>query len=253
MSNLVSAFPEWLNSNQWLNMVFLLLALLSIVISIIFYYRSRVRIIPCYQIRNFPLITANVQKVEGLQVLHNGTPIENLTATHLSFWNQGNATLNSDDVAPHDPIRLNFSQDAKPLQVTMLHASKSANNASAFINSNDNSVHIKFDYFHTGEGLVCQIYHTGSEDNEVSLLGTVKSAKIKHAEQYDDPITDGLVGPLIKRVHNSIKKYGEWTKFVIFVIFLPVVVFTLPVDLIVKPFTKLRRIPREFDIAGKQK
>jgi hypothetical protein len=195
---------NYLNNNPWLNLLFLILALLSIFISIIIYFRSKREKVPVYNRRSFNLIENQVSKVKGLRVTHNGKEVKDLTLTKFALWNRGRATVNREDVAPSDPLRLVISPDHQILQADIVFIRTKANNFSINLDESKRSLSINFDYFHTNEGVIIDLYHTGTSSEQINLEGTVKGVEqiglgIIEEDSLWHAFTDRTIGKYIPR------------------------------------------------------
>ena len=153
---------QWLNQNPLLNLVFLLLASVSILLSLVLYIKSRKYKRPCFNIRTFQLIEDSVNKIEAVEIRYQGERVQNLSLTKLALWNRGNDTVNIQDVASTDPLRIEIGPPAKLLGAELIYTTNPANNFRILPNLQTGEVKIDFEYFHTYEGMVVQLYHTGS-------------------------------------------------------------------------------------------
>jgi hypothetical protein len=193
------------------------------------------------------LIEDTVNKIEAVEIRYQGERVKNLSLTKLALWNRGNDTVNIHDVASTDPLRIVIDPPAKLLGAELIYATNPANNFKIFTNLQTGEVKIEFEYFHTYEGIVAQIYHTGSKDNPIMLKGTVKGvSKIIRSSPEDDYFTDSFMRP----IQNLVEK----TKFVpiqllvvipIVLILLPVLLFLMASDKVAK---LIQRPPRVFNL-----
>lgn len=119
---------DYLNSNPWLNAIFLLLAIVSILASVIFYIKSRKSRIPTYIIRSINLVREHIKKIKSVEIQYLGNRVEDLTISKLMFWNAGKETIDSDDVANVDPIKIILINEAKILDAEILYQKNTANN-----------------------------------------------------------------------------------------------------------------------------
>lgn len=238
---------QWLNQNPMLNLVFLLLASVSILLSLVLYIKSRKYKRPCFNVRTFQLIEDTVNKIEAVEISYQGERVKNLSLTKFALWNRGNDTVNIHDVASTDPLRIVIDPPAKLLGAELIYASNPANNFKILTNLQTGEVKIEFEYFHTYEGIVAQIYHTGSKDNPIILKGTVKGvSNIIRSSPEDDYYTEVFMRPFQRLVEKI--NFFPFTLFV----GIPVVFMLLPVllPLIVsdKVAKLIQRPPRVFNL-----
>jgi hypothetical protein len=236
---------EWLNDNPWLNLVFLFLAIASIIVSFLLYFKSKKIKKPTYLIKSFNLIKRKATKIKQVKLYYDKEVINNLTVTKVSIWNKGNQTINNSDVAPKDPLRIEISNDFNFLSANIAYVKKEANNFKISLNKAKDNVIIDFDYFHTGEGVIVELYHTGTSSDDIKLFGTIKDVKSLykgevHKEYLIDLVFDNSFGLMRSKLNNF------WWKVYMFLI-LPILV---PILIILMPFSKIyeftKSIPKEF-------
>jgi hypothetical protein len=97
---------NFLSANPWLNLLFLVLAVLSIIISVVLFLRSRKEKILVYATSSFNLIHNSVARIPGLYVKYEDNNIDNLTLTKIAIWNKGKGTINNTDIAPTDKVSI---------------------------------------------------------------------------------------------------------------------------------------------------
>lgn len=172
----MNEFIYWLNNNPWLNFLFLILAVLSIVTSIVLYTWTKRQRKPAFNCKNINLIQDSQAKLEGLQIRYNEQPIKNLTLAKYVIWNKGKETINSSDIAAVDPVRIEVDKEYAILQADVIFVKNPANNFRIRVSADRKTLFLDFDYFHYNEGLVFHLYHTGNSGEVLELCGTVKDA-----------------------------------------------------------------------------
>ena len=246
---MLDSFTNWLNHNSWLNLVFLVLAVTSIMISIYLFIRSRKEKAPHFSIRTFKLIEDSLTKIEAVEILYQGKRVKNLTLSKIALWNKGRDSINANDIAPTDPLKIGINPQYQLLAAEIICSQTKANNFSITPNLENNEVKIDFDYFDTNEGVVIQVYHTGKQSEDVSLKGTVKGVtRITHIVPGEDYLTDSFVARVTSSLRiRKIKSGPLRLTILIFLalLTLPIGLPLLIIDLIMKPW---RRIPRQFNL-----
>lgn len=157
-----------------LNVIFLLLSVASIAISFYLYKIGKREKRPVYNVRSFNLLNNQATKVEGLEFVYKGRKIKNLTLTKVALWNQGKETINSNDVAPQDNIRIELRDKYEILDHELAYMTKQANNFRTVLSQDSKTILIEFDYFHYQEGMVISFYHTGLSSGDMQIKGTFK-------------------------------------------------------------------------------
>jgi hypothetical protein len=239
---------KYVNSDA-LNVIFLTLALLSILISIILYFRSRKDRRPVYDQKSFNLIRDQTSKVKGLRITHNGEEVRDLTLTKVALWNRGRETINRGDVAPSDALRLTAMPEYRIIQAEVTYAKTKANNFSLKLADDRLTVLIDFDYFHTNEGVMIDIYHTGSSNEHIKLEGTIKGvAQILRGGAEKDVLfrrfADATIGKMMPR-GKDFKLRHLWILIPFTLVSMPIVVPIMIVDS-VRNFIK--KVPKDFTV-----
>lgn len=165
---------ELLESNPFLNLLFLSLSVISLVLSFILYYKNKKDKRPFYTIRRFVLLKNYLTEIKSLEIFYDKEKISNLTLCRLKFWNNGRDTINQSDIAKHDPIRLEMSNEYKFLDPIIESATNPANNFTAKLSNNNSAIAIDFEYINSGDGMTLQFFHNAPEDLKLELKGSIK-------------------------------------------------------------------------------
>jgi hypothetical protein len=185
---IIKSINEFLTNNPWLNAIFLILAILGISISVILYIKSKRVRIPVYSIRSINLIKSKLRKIKSVEILYQGDKVDNLTISKLALWNAGKETINSQDVAKIEPLKISLKNNSIILDAEVLYQKNPANNFKICIDKNNNEISIDFDYFDFYEGAIIQIYHTGISSLDIEMNGKIKStSKIIRKKNPDFP------------------------------------------------------------------
>ncbi|MCK4736873.1 MAG: hypothetical protein KAT65_30755 [Methanophagales archaeon] len=166
-----SQFAEWLSVNPWLSVASVIIALSSVILTIIFSKSKKIKL-PYYAVRSVNLVRDMVSSIESLEMLYSGEHIENLTATKIALWNAGHDTINSQDIASAAPLTVHIKGgkilDAKVDQ------KNPANKFSVDIADDKSYATIQFDYIDKNEGVVIRLFHTGKSSEDIEINGKIK-------------------------------------------------------------------------------
>lgn len=235
MSALIE-FAGWLNKTTWLNLIFFVLAILGVLLSYVFYRRSKKDIQPCYQFASVSLLASGANSVKDLKILHKGIPIDRLSVATVSFWNTGAAVLEASDVAPADPLRIILREGTRVLQASVATQSAPSNNVRISVDAGVPRVRIEFDYLARNEGFAIEIFHDAVEADFAILIGTIKGVKeIRRVTKGDDVISDTYIFPIYSRIWTLTggpKKPLFWITAPLW--FIPMLC-TLLLDMLIKP------------------
>jgi len=228
-----------------INIIFLSLTIFSLLLSYIFYIKSKKSRLPFFISRSFNLIWPQASKMEKLKVIYDDQKIESLTVTKLALWNKGKETIDSDDVAPIDPIRISVKNPYKILDTKVIYQTKVANNFRLSEQVGE-EVEVQFDFFHKDEGVIIQILHTGLFNSDIVLKGTIKGV---------NSIKEGFISSdyyfkkFARKLNSTILKNKQF--YLKFLILLIIITPMTPLLLLLMVYDKLNyyrfSIPSQFE------
>ena len=197
---------EWIKEivgNPYITLGLILLALLTFILMIIFYYRSKKIKKPLYSIMNINLIRNFDSKISSLKISLGEESIENLSISKIAFWNGGRETIRRNDIADRDPLIISLNEPYKIFDTKVLVANNPANNISISRAGDERSVLINFEYLDANEGCVMQIVHNGVSPEDLSVSGTIIGAgkpKKKDIPSGNGSVTLSPYGPVYSNI-----------------------------------------------------
>jgi hypothetical protein len=238
-------FLKLLDGNPWINLVFLILAIASIVISVVFFLKGRKEKEPRFNSKVFTLIEDHVNKIDAVQIQYLGKPVKNLTLSKFALWNKGRETINQVDIAPQDLLRIEGNEHCTILGANICFEKNETNNFNVRCNSEQNIVEITFDYFANNEGVVIDVYHTGSGNAELKLQGTVKGVKsilkATGQERYAMDMLEKISKSLLKHEPKSTNDSGA-----LLVLALGLAIISIPALVLDQVIRIVKKPPQEF-------
>lgn len=153
-----------------------IIAIIGVITCIFLFFKSRTIKQSVYTKKSFTIINEIFYKlVPYLQTFYNSLKIKNLTVCFIAFWNNGNITIDKNDIPSGDPLRIEIPNDIKILEKSIVTSSNKANkfNINGIYN---NSIKIDFDYLDPNEGGVIKIIHDGSTSKNFFVRGRIKGA-----------------------------------------------------------------------------
>jgi hypothetical protein len=152
-----------------------MIGLVGLVIALIIYKATLVGARPVYQRRALRLIGPDAKAIhKAVEIRFKGQPVDRLTKTHIVFWNSGRTLLRGSDVVDTDPIRCDFSDGSRILEVSVVKRTRATNKFE--VNLDPDRPHraiFTFDYIDPGDGAVVEILHTDSK-RYPEVNGTVR-------------------------------------------------------------------------------
>jgi hypothetical protein len=244
MQNIIN----FLNANPWLNLIFLILAIVSIIVSVSLYFRSRKEKILVYMTKSFNLIHNSVVRIPGLSIKYEDNNIDNFTLTKVAFWNKGRGTISNIDIAPMDRVGIYPKEDVAILSAAITYKTRDSNNFS--LEKLQNGIIVNFDYIDFHQGVIIDVYHTGQDIDSFIIKGTVKGGyDLRAGDIYENYLLDKFITPINNMIpwpRNFV--LNLLVAFILgLIIILPVMLFSA-IDVIYKMMNKL---PVEFDLTNR--
>ncbi|MDD2889262.1 MAG: hypothetical protein PHE49_01295 [bacterium] len=114
------------------------------------------------------------EKFSKMSILYESTKVDTVSLTKVVFFNAGNETIDSGDIAQNDPLRIEIGGGTKILDKDIIYVKNKANNFRLEETEQNNILNIQFDYLDKEEGGVFQITHTGASPDAINLKGSIK-------------------------------------------------------------------------------
>lgn len=163
-------------SNPWFVILAMVVAVISLALMVVFYFKGRRVVAVRYAVRGTNLFQNFASKIPDLQVLYGGEQVADVTATKVVLWNGGSETISRDDVASAEPILIRAEEGCRILDAEVIGIKNKANLFSVSAPEDGTVVRVSFDYMDRLEGAVIQILHTGTSSAGISISGKVKGA-----------------------------------------------------------------------------
>jgi|ERR1039458_348633 hypothetical protein len=163
-------------TNPWVGFIGSALGVAGIILSIIFYLRSR-------RVRRPTYLKESVRWYDGQKVPHTelqmtfrGRPVRRFTITHLAFWNAGNETFRASDFAPSSPLRLRVPDSVEVFDIritgtTAPEIGASLEGPSSFPANTQKELPVRFHYMDPNDGFCLQLIHDGESGRGVEFIG----------------------------------------------------------------------------------
>lgn len=148
------------------------LSFIGIILTVYFYIKGRKfrQISYTYKTTN---LSINGMSLEGLSYVYEGKEIKSISVTDLIIWCSGKETINKNDIAPLDPLKI-YSED-KILSAEHIFSNEYCNNFN-ILKTNDNIINVEFDYISKNNGVTIRIIHEGY-CGKLYVTGKIKDGK----------------------------------------------------------------------------
>lgn len=148
---------------------------------LIYYFRFyRRRVFFCstsFNIVNMNL-TASTDS-NKLKILFGNKEVNNLTVTHIAFWNGEKKTIHNSDIVLQDDLQIEFKNQNEIYDVEILKQSDLSNDFR--IVQTDKSIYsMTFDHVGKSQGCVIKILHSGLASNDINIIGEIKCLAVSN-------------------------------------------------------------------------
>lgn len=146
-----------------------------------------------------------------LEVKYQSREIEQLSSTTITIWNNGNKTLEENDIPKATPLRISTKDDVEILGYRISDINNKANKVTltTFEEENRQSLKIDFSYLDPNDGFKVEILHTGRSSSDIKISGRIKGkGKIENHQ------ASGIVKKALYKIVNNdfVKKLKKITK-----------------------------------------
>ena len=134
-------------NSDWFLLIGYAIGLIGIILSIIFFKKSKIEKRPCCINRSRNLIYHSESDLKDLIITaeYKGVKVESLSYTKVAFWNAGRATINGSDISKIDPIRIEILNE-QVYDYQIIYTSQKANNFNLNRLTSNNELFFSFDY-----------------------------------------------------------------------------------------------------------
>lgn len=192
-----------LSKNPWLIVMTFILTPGSIILAVLFYFRSRKIKRINTAIRSVNLFRETAEKIEGLKILYGQVQAPTITVTKIAFWNDGSETIYGTDVASASPIVIKTKHESIILEAKIIHSVNKCSLCELSSSENGKEVELRFDYIDKKEGCVIQLLHTGDSSSDIAISGTIKGIGSIATKKLKQPLFILLARSKISRRINK--------------------------------------------------
>ncbi len=224
---------DFFKGDPWLNILFLLLAVVGIILATIFYFKSLKEKKPVFSKQTFRLVNNTLSTINNIDIRYKNIQLRNLSLTKIAFWNAGKDPIISSDIASSDPLVIQTNKDTLIYDFEISHA-KAVNNINVS-RLNENSLNISFEFLNCNDGLVVTIYHNGKSSSDLSISGTIIGSNgISNGVKRD--VFAQKADFLTKPINTLINHKNLFARIIGWLLVFPIGIFIIiPISLIILP------------------
>jgi len=155
-----------------------IIGLISLSLAITFFLlgrRARLKG-PTWAATSNNLVRGFSSSLPELEILFRKEKVDTVTVTRMAFWNRGMATIDRNDIAHADPLRIACGDGIRLLDVKVIQINSEPSRFGAILSDDGKASLLTFDFLDHDQGAVIQVIHTGTGNNDLSILGTIKGA-----------------------------------------------------------------------------
>ncbi|MGE5604527.1 MAG: hypothetical protein ACM3YE_02415 [Bacteroidota bacterium] len=235
-------FIKSLFNEAWIGTLIGLISILtSFIISLYFYRKSQIGARPAYQMKSIGIINKETnQFLKGINISYKNKEIERLAKTYLFFWNDGEKTINGNDIVPSERIRVSF-EEAEILSVEITKKTREVNNFTIELSSSNNGeAFINFDFLDPKDGAVIEFLHTGKKKYP-KIKGVIKGIPKGIIDYgYVTEPTNLRIRPNSNIFRKISYKVIKISSFLNFIFALMLIILGLYFEKIPKQFTEIK-------------
>lgn len=165
---------QFLKGGPIYNLVGLGFALLGLFLTFFIPWYTALKRKPVYFVKNTNLVENGVESYGAVSVLYDEKKVQNLSVARIAFWNAGGQTIDKNDLAEKDGLRIEAAEGVKLLSAKVLHRVQHTNDFKVFLANKQKRAAITFDYFDKNQGVLLEVFHTGTSARDISIQGTIK-------------------------------------------------------------------------------
>lgn len=221
------------------NLISFIIALLGIILTVYYYPKSKKEKKPVYDIYTFGVIFPQISSLENLEIKYKDSLIKRLSVTKISFWNAGKETIRKGDLNPSNPVRIRINEGLTIYDIKVLFEKK--DNSFYLKHIDNNEITIEFDYLDYNDGLVLAVYHNGSKNSDLKILGKIIGAsKIDLGIEKDQILNKAefLLTPINVWSHSK----NFFMKILGIILALPTIAIMLPIAIILFPINFINNL-----------
>lgn len=232
---------EWIRDffdgkSPWLNIIFFSLAVIGIILTLYFFFKSKKDKRPVINSKTFQLFTASPLIKNKLEIKYDGRSVDKILLTKIAFWNAGREAIRKDDIAIKDALIIHAPNNTIIYDFEIIDQ----NQANGFFieKINEHELRIIFDYINFNDGILLNIFHSDLRSEKIKVTGSFIGAN-KLVEGFKEDKLLLSVDWVARPVNKYLNKSGLGNRILLVLIFIPTIVIFLILFLILSPIDKL--------------
>ena len=150
----------------------LIITSLSLIAAYVFYRRSKSESRLSYQSDSYTLLGTRAPSPD-IEITFRGKKVPHVTKSQVLIWNDGNTTIDGNQIVEADPLRIVTSPESEILDVKVLRVARDVNEFSAEKGAAaPNEVRCGFEWLDPADGALIQVFHSG--ETRLKVIGTLR-------------------------------------------------------------------------------
>lgn len=154
------------------------IGIIGIIIAFIIYFLSKKDKKPVFLVEKVPVIgqkNSLLSEEDKIKIFFNDAQVEQVSICNITLRNLGKETIDKDDIAQSDPLRVVFDEHSKILKVHLLKVTREPINFK-IIDFQNNILNLTFDFLDYNDGALIKVLYDGSASVSPVIKGTIKGA-----------------------------------------------------------------------------
>jgi len=233
------------------NIIFGTIGVLGVILSIIFYIRSRKEKKPFYDIYCNTVIDRTHSSVDGIEIFYNAEQVHELSEILIAFYNKGKEVIVDNDKTEKDKIRVELLNGTILCNPEVLYLSNKSTNLSLIKSENKKVIFIDFDYLDSNDGIVFKFLVNSVNNNSIEFKGKIKGIPnlIDRRKKIEGlPITHSIINFLFGKFDFEPNLQIKIILFIIGTLLMPILFATAIIDILGMIFLSLVLKNTDIDI-----
>ena len=195
ISDFIDRIAEIIQNNPYFVIISFCVAILGIITSIVIAIIQKRKKRLSYSYSTNVLVTDKLSKIKELVITFKGKEINQLSITSFKISNNGNVTIENDDVYKGHELEI-ISVAKEDLIIGARPISHTSDTVDARTSFSESKVKISFQTLEPKDYLTVNVYHRGDENTKFELTGKIKETKIvslQQAKKFKKNVQKGLV------------------------------------------------------------
>jgi hypothetical protein len=176
MLGIYKSYLNALSDNPWTILISLAIGIAGIILSVIFFIKSKRKKSITYYVDNntlFNKLIKEIKETENIDLPFIGSGTKKSVVTNFIFWNNGTETIYRKDIPDNDKFKIIRADSVTVIfKCSIKKVTNKSNNIIAFI-THKNEILIDFEYLDIHDGFILQVIHNYNRATKFNVNGNI--------------------------------------------------------------------------------